>query len=189
MPSNRINSLHGNGIDSKSHRDDPPPRGAGDAAGCSRRGSSTDTPWFSTVRARSCRGQSRPTRPTTSSSACAGSSSRRACRRVPGPPPRSSYPQYYFYCAYWDKNGVLEPDTWMNDVGEKIPNWLESARLYYAYTGDASVMRIVKDLVDYTIEHGTTPATVAWPYFPYTADQCGRHGIPRLHLGRAAGSA
>ena len=91
----------------------------------------------------------------------------------PGPPPRSSYPQYYFYCAFWGKNGVLEPDTWMNDVGEKIPNWFESARLYYAYTGDSSVMRIIKDLVDYTIQHGTTPATDAWPYFPYTAANAG----------------
>jgi hypothetical protein len=34
----------------------------------------------------------------------------------PGPAPRSSYPQYYFYCAFRDKNGVLEPDTWMNDL-------------------------------------------------------------------------
>jgi hypothetical protein len=91
----------------------------------------------------------------------------------PGPPPRSSYPQYFFYCAYWDRNGVLEPDTWMNDVGEKIPNWVESARLYYAYTGDASVMKIVKDLVDYTIAHGTTPSTFAWPDFPYTTTNAG----------------
>ena len=73
----------------------------------------------------------------------------------PGPSPRSSYPQYYFYCAFWDKNGVLDPDTWMNDVGEKIPNWFESARLYYAYTGDASVMAIDKKLMDYTLAHGT----------------------------------
>ncbi len=93
--------------------------------------------------------------------------------KSPGPPPRSSYPQYFFYCAYWDKNGVLEPDTWMNDVGEKIPNWVESARLYYAYSGDASVMKIVKELVDYTLEHGTTPATFAWPNFPYTTTNAG----------------
>jgi hypothetical protein len=33
----------------------------------------------------------------------------------PGPPPRWSYPQYYFYCAFWDKDGKLDPDTWMND--------------------------------------------------------------------------
>jgi hypothetical protein len=91
----------------------------------------------------------------------------------PGPAPRSDYPQYYFYCAYWDRNGKLEPDTWMNDVGEKIPNWFESARLYYAYTGDASVMAVVKKLIDYTLEHGTSPASFAWPHFPYTTTNAG----------------
>lgn len=91
----------------------------------------------------------------------------------PGPPPRSSYPQYYFYCAYRDRNGTLEPDPWMNDVGEKIPNWFESARLYYAYTGDASVMTIVKGLIDYTMEHGTSPSSFAWPNFPYTTTNAG----------------
>ena len=91
----------------------------------------------------------------------------------PGPPPRSSYPQYYFYCAFWDKNGVLDPDTWMNDVGEKIPNWFESSRLYYAYTGDATVMAIVKKLMDYTLAHGTSPASFAWPNFPYTTTNAG----------------
>lgn len=91
----------------------------------------------------------------------------------PGPPPRSSYPQYYFYCAYRDRNGTLEPDPWMNDVGEKIPNWFESARLYYAYTGDASVMAIVRKLIDYAIEHGTSPSSFAWPNFPYTTTNAG----------------
>ena len=91
----------------------------------------------------------------------------------PGPSPRSFYPQYYFYCAFRDKNGVLEPDTWMNDVGEKIPNWFESARLYYAYTGDSSVMTIVTKLVQYTIDHGTSPSTFSWPNFPYTTANAG----------------
>jgi hypothetical protein len=91
----------------------------------------------------------------------------------PGPPPRSSYPQYYFYCAYRDRDGRLEPDTWMNDIGEKVPNWFESARLYYAYSGDASVMDIVKGLIDYTIEHGTSPSSFAWPDFPYTTANAG----------------
>lgn len=88
----------------------------------------------------------------------------------PGPLPRSLYPQYYFYCAYKDN---MEPDTWMNDVGEKIPNWFESARLYYAYTGDTSVMRIVKDLIDYGLGHGITPSNFAWPRFPYTSTNAG----------------
>ena len=91
----------------------------------------------------------------------------------PGPAPRSSYPQYYFYCAFRDRAGQLEPDTWMNDIGEKIPNWFESARQFYAYSGDASVMAIVRGLIDYTIEHGTSPPSFAWPNIPYTTTNAG----------------
>jgi hypothetical protein len=91
----------------------------------------------------------------------------------PGPAPRSSYPQYYFYCAFWDENGKLDPDTWMNDVAEKIPNWFESARLYYAYTGDPSVMSMVDKLMSYVLAHGTSPANFAWPDFPYTNSNAG----------------
>ena len=89
----------------------------------------------------------------------------------PGPPPRSDYPQYFFYCAYKDQQMI--PDTWMNDIGEKIPNWFESARLYYQYTGDTRVMDIVTRLIDYTIDHGTSPPDFAWPNFPYTTTNAG----------------
>ena len=91
----------------------------------------------------------------------------------PGPLPRSLYPQYYFYCAFIDKNGNLEPDLWMNDIGEKIPNWFESARLYYAYTGDESVMGIMKKFIDYTLKHGTSRSDFEWPDFPYTTTNAG----------------
>ncbi len=91
----------------------------------------------------------------------------------PGPSPRSDYPQYYFYCAFVDKNGQLEPDNWMNDIGEKIPNWFENARLYYAYTGDSSVMNIITKMMDYYMEHGTSPSGFAWPNFPYTTTNAG----------------
>jgi hypothetical protein len=89
----------------------------------------------------------------------------------PGPGPRSNYPQYYFYCAYKDQKMI--PDTWMNDIGEKIPNWFESARLFYQYTGDTQVMDIVIRFARYTIDHGTSPAGFAWPYFPYTTTNAG----------------
>jgi hypothetical protein len=91
----------------------------------------------------------------------------------PGPAPRSSYPQYYFYCAYRYKAGNLEPDTWMNDIGEKLPNWFESARLYYAYTGDITVMTIIKNFIDYALDHGRSPSGFSWPGFPYTTTNAG----------------
>lgn len=89
----------------------------------------------------------------------------------PGPAPRSNYPQYYFYCAYKDQKMI--PDTWMNDVGEKIPNWFESARLYYQYTGDRRALDIITGMINYTIDHGTSPAGFAWPGFPYTTTNAG----------------
>ena len=91
----------------------------------------------------------------------------------PGPDPRSRYPQYYFYCAFKVRNDSILPDAWMNDIAEKIPNWFENARLYYAYTGDASVMKIMKDFIDYTLEHGTSSPDFAWPGFPYTTTNAG----------------
>ena len=91
----------------------------------------------------------------------------------PGPAPRSLYPQYYFYCGFWMRNGKMDPDLWMNDVGEKIPNWFESARLYAAYAGDPSVMEIIEKLADYAISHGTSPSDFNWPNFPYTTTNAG----------------
>ena len=90
----------------------------------------------------------------------------------PGPGTRSNYPQYYFYCGF-KNNIVADYDTWMNDVGEKIPNWFENARLYYAYTGDTSVMAIVKGMIDYCLSYGTSPESFAWPNFPYTTTNAG----------------
>jgi hypothetical protein len=91
----------------------------------------------------------------------------------PGPDPRSRYPQYYFYCAFNVRNDSILPDPWMNDIGEKIPNWFENARLYYAYSGDSSVMKIMKNFIDYTLEHGTSSKEFAWPGFPYTTTNAG----------------
>lgn len=91
----------------------------------------------------------------------------------PGPALRSSYPQYYFYCAFIDSAGVLLPDMWMNDVGEKIPNWFESALSYYAYTGDVTPLTITKGMIDYTLDHGITPSTYNWPNFPQSASDAG----------------
>jgi hypothetical protein len=112
----------------------------------------------------------------------------------PGPPPRSNYPQYYFYCAYIDSAGTLLPDQWMNDVGEKVPMWLESARLYRDYSGDEEPLRLAKGLVDYSLGHGITPADFSWPNFPYTTTNAGdlefrgftaRFALHDLHVDHA----
>ena len=93
--------------------------------------------------------------------------------KAPGPAPRSNYPLFYFYAAFEEKDGTIVPDLWMNDPGEKVNMLFESARLYYAYTGDSSVIDIAKDFMDYSLEHGISPPDFAWPNFPYTAANAG----------------
>jgi len=115
----------------------------------------------------------------------------------PGPAPRSDYPQYYFYAAFKDSANLILPDMWMNDVGEKIPNWMESARLFYAYSGDSSVMKLMKDFLDYSMDHGRSPASFSWPEFPYTTTNAGdtlyrgftssgRFGLHEIQVDHAA---
>lgn len=112
----------------------------------------------------------------------------------PGPAPRSNYPQYYFYCAFIDSAGILLPDHWMNDVGEKVPMWLESARLYRDYSGDSVPLQLAKGLIDYSLSHGITPSTFSWGNFPYTTTNAGdlefrgfttRFALHDLHVDHA----
>ena len=39
--------------------------------------------------------------------------------------------------------------------------------------GDTGVMKIMKDFIDYTLEHGTSSQEFAWPRFPYTTANAG----------------
>lgn len=75
-------------------------------------------------------------------------------------------PISFLYCAWNPGNPPTASASWENDVGEKIPNWVESARLYYQYAGDKAPLDQVKQLVDYALAHGQTPAGHAWPRFP-----------------------
>jgi O-glycosyl hydrolase len=75
-------------------------------------------------------------------------------------------PISFLYCAWRPGNLPTADNYWENDVGEKIPNWVESARLYYQYSGDRAPLDYVKRLVDYSLDHGQTPTNHAWPSFP-----------------------
>jgi hypothetical protein len=75
-------------------------------------------------------------------------------------------PISFLYCAWQPGTPPSASKAWENDIGEKIPNWVESARLFYQYAGDRAPLDYVKRLVDYSLAHGLTPADHAWPRFP-----------------------
>lgn len=79
--------------------------------------------------------------------------------------PSSSLPMYFLYCGFNPGNPIT-PNSWENDWGERLPNWVEFGRLYYAYTGDMGPLNIAKSLVDYSLDHATTPSNFVWPNFP-----------------------
>ena len=82
-------------------------------------------------------------------------------------------PISYLYCAWKPGDPPAIDPNWENDVGEKIPNWVESARLYYQYSGDKRPLDYVKRLVDYSLDHGQTPASHVWPDFPVGTSNAG----------------
>ena len=86
--------------------------------------------------------------------------------------PWSDYPQYFFIVLIALKRKPAT-DMWMNDVENAYQTGFESARLYYAYSGDTTVMLIVK-LVDYVIASWHKPINISMgPAFPYTTTNAG----------------
>lgn len=92
---------------------------------------------------------------------------------VAAPNDAHGLPISYLYCAWNPGNPPTANTGWENDVGEKIPNWVESARLYYQYAGNRAPLDYVKGLVDYSLDHGQTPTTHAWPAFPVGTSNAG----------------
>ena len=86
--------------------------------------------------------------------------------------PDSSLPMYYLYNGFLPGDPIT-PDYEENDWGERLPNFVEFGRLYYAYTGDMGPLNISKNLIDYALDHSITPADYSWPNFPIGVGEAG----------------
>ena len=91
---------------------------------------------------------------------------------LPAVPNYHGLPMYYLSCGFNPGNPIT-PNTWENDWGERVPNFVEFARLYYAYSGDTGPLTIAKGMVDYALAHGMTPAGYSWPYMAYGTANAG----------------
>ena len=80
---------------------------------------------------------------------------------VAAPNDSHGLPILFLHCAWKVGNPPTADPGWENDVGEKIPNWVESARLHYQYSGDRAPLDYVKRFVDYPLDHGQTPTNFA----------------------------
>ena len=91
---------------------------------------------------------------------------------LPTVPNYNGLPMYYLSCGF-KPGSPITPDTWENDWGERVPNFVEFARLYYAYSGNTGPLAIAKGMVDYALAHGMTPAGYSWPHMAYGTANAG----------------
>jgi hypothetical protein len=100
---------------------------------------------------------------------------------------------YYAYCCLdWVKNAGT---AWPHNPAGFYAMLADSAAAYYAYSGDRRVVDLTRELLNYQILHGTTPATWLWGGVPYASSNHGdieyrgayEFQYDRRNLGRGDG--
>jgi hypothetical protein len=95
---------------------------------------------------------------------------------------------------------TLHGTEWPHDPAGLYAMFVDSALGYYAYSGDSKPIDAVRQMLDYQLAHGTTPAGWAWSNVPYSSSDPGsqeyfgaddtkycRHEGDKDHCGRGDG--
>ncbi len=87
---------------------------------------------------------------------------------------------YQTYFTYPEFNGLNDPARplfsgrpWAHNPAGLFAMLTDSAMLYYAYSGDQTVMDRVRKMLDHMITFGTTGATDSWALVPYSSSDAG----------------
>lgn len=69
---------------------------------------------------------------------------------------------------YYMNHQVWKPEHDIRGLGgDQINMALSSWALYYAYTGDSSIVANMQYMADYYLQHSLSPSEAAWPNVPY----------------------
>lgn len=63
--------------------------------------------------------------------------------------------------------------TWPHHPPGLYAMFVDSVVKYYPYSGDADLIGIVREMVDYPLEHGLTPGDWVWPRIPFASSDSG----------------
>lgn len=81
-----------------------------------------------------------------------------------------TYITYPVFTGPMDKNNALFTGRdWTHNPGGLFAMLTDSGLLYYAYSGDEEVMRLVRDMLDYIIVNGSTEPNDNWSGVPYAS--------------------
>jgi hypothetical protein len=96
-------------------------------------------------------------------------------KKIPVQP--NGYKTYFVYPVFsGPKDTGKELFTgrdWTHNPGGLFAMLMDSALLYYAYSGDGNVMAIVRDMLDHSIANGSTEPNDAWSGVPYASSDGG----------------
>src|SRR5919201_3260208 len=92
-------------------------------------------------------------------------------------------------------SSVFDGDTkqgsyWQHNPASLYAQFVDSVVTWHAYSGDAKAVALVKEMLDYQRDHGTTPAGWDWPGVPFATACAGDAdygrclaGMPRSFYG------
>jgi hypothetical protein len=72
---------------------------------------------------------------------------------------------------------------WQHDPAELYASFVDSLLPWYAYSGDRRAVARVREMLDYQLAHGTTPAGWAWPNVPFATSCAGDRDYGRCLAG------
>lgn len=78
---------------------------------------------------------------------------------------------YFAYCCI--NQNKLHGEAWPHNPAGLYAMLADASAAYYAYSGDRAVVELVKELLDYQLAHGTTPAAWTWGGVPYASSDHG----------------
>jgi hypothetical protein len=101
-------------------------------------------------------------------------------RRVPREP-KTGAKVYLLFPVFHER--TLQGLYWQHNPAFLYASFVDSLVSWYPYSGDRRAVATVKAMLDYQLEHGTTPASWAWPGVPFPTSCAGERNYGRCLAG------
>jgi hypothetical protein len=108
-------------------------------------------------------------------------------RRVP-PDRKTGARVYLLYPVFHER--TLQGIYWQHNPAFLYASFVDSLVSWYPYSGDRRAVRTVRAMLDYQLDHGTTPSSWAWSRVPFATSCAGARrygsclaGMPRRFYG------
>jgi pimeloyl-ACP methyl ester carboxylesterase len=85
------------------------------------------------------------------------------------------------YAVFDDE--TLQGGYWQHNPAFLFSSFVDSLVAWYPYSGDRRAIAAVRQMLDYQLDHGTTPSGWAWPRVPFTSSCAGDRTYGRCLAG------